>query len=152
ESGEVCFRGWCITKGYFDDPEKTAEAIDRDGWFRTGDLVRCDREGYYWIVGRSKHLINIAGAKVFPWEIEDILLSHPDVEEALVYAQSDARFGEVPHAKVRRRPASSRSERDLLRFVNERLSIVKALRKVEFVTELPRTDTGKIKRLEQTKE
>ena len=67
----------------------------------------------------------------------------------MVYAQSDARFGEVPHAKVKRRTTSSTSERDLLRFVNDRLSILKALRKVDFVSELPRTDTGKIKRSER---
>ena len=146
--GELLVRGPGLFDGYY-EPWQLREEILIDGWFRTGDLVRRDADGYYWIVGRSKHSINIGGAKVFPWEIEDILLSHPDVEEALVFSQSDARFGEVPHAKVKRRVHSSTSERDLLRFANDRLAILKALRKVEFVSELPRTHTGKIKRSER---
>jgi fatty-acyl-CoA synthase len=146
--GELLLRGPGLFDGYY-APWQLREEVLIDGWFRTGDLVRRDDDGYYWIVGRSKHSINIGGAKVFPWEIEDVLLSHPDVEEALVYSQSDARFGEVPHAKVKRRADSSTSERDLLRFANDRLAILKALRKVEFVSELPRTHTGKIKRSER---
>jgi acyl-coenzyme A synthetase/AMP-(fatty) acid ligase len=89
---------------------------------------------------------NVGGTKVFPWEIENILMSHPDIEEALVYGQRDARFGEVPHAKVKARNAASVSKREWLRYVNERLAILKNLRKVEFVSELPRTNTGKVKR------
>lgn len=146
--GELLLRGPGLFDGYY-APWQLRKEILIDDWFRTGDLVRRDDDGYYWIVGRSKQLINIGGAKVFPWEIENILLSHPDVEEALVYAQSDARFGEVPHAKVKRRADSSISERDLLRFANGRLAILKALRKVEFVSALPRTNTGKIKRSER---
>ena len=146
--GELLVRGPGLFDGYY-EPWQLRGEILIDGWFRTGDLVRRDADGYYWIVGRSKHSINIGGAKVFPWEIEDILLSHPDVEEAWVFSQSDARFGEVPHAKVKRRVHSSTSERDLLRFANDRLAILKALRKVEFVSELPRTHTGKIKRSER---
>ena len=145
--GELLVRGPGLFDGYY-EPWRLREDVLVDGWFRTGDLVRQDQDGYYWIIGRSKDLINVAGTKVFPWEIEDLLLSHPAIEEAIVYGRNDARFGEVPHAKVKRRAAASTSERDLLRFVNERLSILKALRKVEFVSELPRTNTGKIKRWE----
>jgi len=146
--GELWVRGPGLFEGYY-EPWRPSEEILLEGWFCTGDLARLDSDGYYWMVGRTKDIINVAGTKIFPLEIEDILLSHPDVEEALVYAQSDARFGEVPHAKVKRRAGSSISERDLLRFVNDRLAILKALRKVEFVGELPRTSSGKIKRSER---
>ena len=145
--GELLVRGPGLFHGYY-DPWQLAKDVLVDGWFSTGDLVRCDQDGYYWIGGRSKALINVGGTKVFPWEIENILMTHPDVEEALVYGQRDARFGEVPHAKVKARNAAAISERELLRYVNERVSILKNLRKVEFVSALPRTNTGKLKRWE----
>ena len=145
ECGELFLRGPGLFEGYY-EPWRLREEILEDGWFRTGDLVRRDADGYYWVIGRSKEVINIGGNKLFPAEVEAILLGHGDVEEAMVYGQRDSRFGEVPCAKIKRRLGASVSERDLMRFVNERLSILKALRKIEFVSELPRTLGGKIKR------
>jgi acyl-CoA synthetase (AMP-forming)/AMP-acid ligase II len=145
--GELLVRGPGLFHGYYDRWQAARDVLV-DGWFRTGDLVRCDQDGFYWIGGRSKDLINVGGTKVFPWEIENILMSHPDTEEALVYGQRDARFGEVPHAKVKARSAASVSERELLHYVNERVSILKNLRKLEFVSALSRTNTGKLKRWE----
>ena len=143
--GELLVRGPGLFDGYY-EPWRLADDLLVDGWFRTGDLVRRDNDGYYWIVGRTKDLINVGGTKVFPWEIEDLLMSHPGIEEALVYGEVDARFGEVPHAKVKPRAGAAISERELLRYVNARLAILKNLRKVEFVSALPRTKTGKVKR------
>jgi acyl-CoA synthetase (AMP-forming)/AMP-acid ligase II len=145
DRGELFVRGPGLFDGYY-EPWMVGEAVLFEGWFRTGDLARRDEDGYFWIVGRSKDLINVGGTKVFPAEIEDLLMSHPDVEGALVYGRSDARFGEVPHAKVKRRAGASITKRDLVRFVNGQLPILKKLRHVEFVTDLPRTGTGKIKR------
>jgi acyl-CoA synthetase (AMP-forming)/AMP-acid ligase II len=145
EAGELQVRGPGLFDGYY-EPWRLADEILVDGWFRTGDVVRRDSDGYYWIVGRSKNLINVGGAKVFPWEIEDILMTHAGVEAALVYGASDGRFGEVPHAKVKRRGDVFISARELLRYANERLPILKNLRKIEFVSELARTTTGKVKR------
>jgi len=148
DRGELLVRGPGLFDGYY-KPWGVGETVLVDGWFRTGDLVRRDDDGYFWIVGRSKDLINVGGTKVFPAEIEDLLMRHPDVEGALVYGRSDARFGEVPHAKVKRHAAATITERDLVRFVNEQLPILKKLRHVEFVTDLPRTGTGKIKRWDE---
>jgi long-chain acyl-CoA synthetase len=143
DSGELWVRGPGLFEGYY-EPWQPSETVLSDGWFCTGDLARIDAEGNYWIVGRSKYIINVGGSKVFPWEIEDILLSHPSVEEAVVFAVADRRFGEVPHAKVKLRPTQACAEGDLLRDVNSRLSVFKALRKIEFVDELARTPTGKV--------
>lgn len=142
-SGELWVRGPGLFEGYY-EPWQPRETVLSDGWFCTGDLARIDAEGNYWIVGRSKYVINVGGSKVFPWEIEDILLSHPAVEEALVFAVADRRFGEVPHAKVKLRRSESCAEGELLRHANSRLSVLKALRRIEFVSALARTSTGKI--------
>ena len=84
--------------------------------------------------------------KVFPYEIEEVLLSHPAVDEAAVFGAPEPRFGEAPHAKVNLRSGAACTERELMRYVNERLSVFKALRAVEFVQEIPKTVTGKPKR------
>ena len=146
--GELSVRGPGLFDGYY-EPWRIGDEVLVDGWFRTGDLVRRDDDGYFWIVGRSKDLINVGGTKVFPAEIEDLLMRHPDVEGALVYGHSDARFGEVPQAKVKRHAGASVTERDLVRFVNDHLPILKQLRHVEFVADLPRTSTGKIRRWDE---
>jgi long-chain acyl-CoA synthetase len=141
--GDLWVRGPGLFGGYY-DPWRPGEEILIDGWFSTGDLARRDSDGFYWVVGRTKDIINIAGTKVFPREIEEIILGHEAVEGTLVFAASDARFGEVPHAKVKLRTAQGCTERELLRYVNDRLSILKALRKVEFVDDIPRTENGKV--------
>jgi long-chain acyl-CoA synthetase len=103
-------------------------------------------DGYYWIVGRTKDLINVGGVKVFPDEIEEVLLSHPTVDEAVVFGAPDPRFGEVPRAKVALVPGSTCEEKELLDFSNQRLSVFRRLRSIEIVPELPKTPTGKLKR------
>jgi len=116
------------------------------GWFRTGDIARRDRDGYYWIVGRTKEVINVGGVSVFPREIEEVLASHPDVEEVLVFGAAEPRFGEVPHCKIKLRPGATSGEKDLMRWANERLSVFKVLRKLEVVENIPKTVTGKLRR------
>jgi len=132
-------------EGYY-KPWRSRDEVLEDGWFRTGDLARRDADGYYWIVGRTKEVINVGGMKVFPQELEDILLGHPAVEEALVYAAPAPRFGEAPRAQVKLRPGVSSTEKEILDFANANLSVFRMLRGVEFVDEIPKTPTGKARR------
>jgi acyl-coenzyme A synthetase/AMP-(fatty) acid ligase len=100
------------------------------------------------MTGRTKTMINVGAVKIFPNEIEDILLSHAEVEEALVYASEESRFGEVPHAKVVLRSGSTVNARELLRYANRDLGVFKSLRHIEVVKEISKTHTGKLKRYE----
>ena len=143
--GELCVRGPGLFDGYY-RPWRSRDDVLEDGWFRTGDIARRDADGYYWIVGRVKDVINVGGVKVFPHEIEEVLLSHPAVEEAVVYGVPEARFGEVPRAKVKLRAGVECAEKEILQYANEKLSVFKALRLIEFVDEISKTVTGKPRR------
>lgn len=145
DAGEILVRGPGMFDAYY-KPWRLREEVLENGWFRTGDLAREDADGYYWIVGRVKDVINVGGTKVFPSEIEEALLTHPAVEEAVVYGVAEGRFGEVPHAKVKLRGGARCTERELMRHVNDRVSVFKSLRGVEFVEEIPKTVTGKSRR------
>jgi len=112
----------------------------------TGDIARRDEDGFYWIVGRIKEVINVGGTKVFASEIEDILSKHPLVEDCVVFPARDPRFGEVPHAKVKLRDPVVAAENALLGYANERLSVFKSLRRLEVVDQIEKTVTGKPKR------
>ena len=143
--GEILVRGLGMFDAYY-KPWRLRDEVLEDGWFRTGDIARRDADGYYWIIGRVKDVINVGGVKVFPREIEELLLSHPAVEEAMVYGVPEARFGEVPRAKVKLRAGVECAEKEILQYANEQLSVFKALRSIEFVDEIPRTVTGKPRR------
>ena len=143
--GELLVRGSGMLSAYY-DPWQYPEEFLQDGWLPTGDIARRDEDGYYWIVGRLKEVINVGGAKVFPHEVEEILSRHPDVEDCVVFGAADQRFGEVPHAKVKPRADAAPSAIGLLRFVNDRVSVFKSLRKLEFVDHIEKTATGKPKR------
>ena len=145
ETGEILFRAPGMFEGYYRPWRLKGEALD-DGWFRTGDLARRDKDGYYWIVGRSKEAINVGGLKVFPSEIEGVLLSHPAVEEVLVFGVPDPLFGEVPHAQVKLVSGLQCTAGDLVEFADQRLSVFKTPRNIEFVAEFSKTATGKLKR------
>lgn len=144
--GEIIVRCSGLFAGYY----RPWIAQETDGWFHTGDLARRDRDGYYWIVGRTKTVINVGAVKVYPDEIEDLLLTHPAIEEAVVFGAPDPRFGEAPHAKVKLASGSNCTPRELLRYANKNLSLFKALRRIEFVDAIPKTVTGKTKRYEGT--
>jgi acyl-CoA synthetase (AMP-forming)/AMP-acid ligase II len=143
--GELLLRGPCLFDGYY-KPWRLRDEVLEDGWFRTGDIARRDADGYYWIVGRTKEVINVGGMKVFPQELEDILLAHAAVEEALVYGAPAPRFGEAPRAKVKLRPGMRATEKEIMDFANAKLSIFRMLRSVELVDEIPKTPTGKPRR------
>ncbi len=143
--GELLVRGMGMLTAYYNPWRSPGEFLE-DGWLPTGDIARRDEDGFYWIVGRIKEVINVGGTKVFASEIEDILSKHPLVEDCVVFPARDPRFGEVPHAKVKLRDPVASAENALLGYANERLSVFKSLRRLEIVDQIEKTVTGKPKR------
>jgi acyl-CoA synthetase (AMP-forming)/AMP-acid ligase II/acyl carrier protein len=147
ERGEIALRGPTITRGYDNDAAATESAF-RDGWFRTGDLGYLDAEGYLFIVGRIKDVINRGGQKVAPAEVEETLLSHPDVVEAAVFSAPHSRLGVDVAAVVVLRPDAQVSAQKLRDFARERLASFKVPGLIRIVQEIPKGAGGKIKRSE----
>jgi long-chain acyl-CoA synthetase len=141
--GEIAIKGHNVMKGYYNRPEATGESI-RGGWFRSGDLARRDEDGWYYIVDRSKDMIIRGGYNVYPREIEDVLMAHPDVSLAAVIAVPHDSLGEEVKAVVIRAEGSALTEDDLVAWGKEQMAAYKYPRIVEFVTSLPMTATGKI--------
>ncbi len=141
--GEIRVRGETVTPGYWQRPEETAAAF-RDGWLCTGDLAVVDGEGYVTIVDRKKDMIITGGEKVYSTEVEHALYAHPAVLEAAVYGVPDPVWGECVRAAVVLRPAATATAEELIAFCRARLAAYKAPRGVDFLSELPRTGSGKI--------
>jgi O-succinylbenzoic acid--CoA ligase len=150
EPGEIFLQGPTITPGYADRSEATAKAF-HDGWFATGDLGYLDAEGYLYVLDRRADLIISGGENVYPAEIESVLLSHPDVEEAGVCGQEDAQWGQVPIAFVRLYAGSTVSEQALLDYLSHHLAHYKRPRSIHRVQQLPRNSSGKLLRRELLK-
>ncbi|MCH7740448.1 MAG: AMP-binding protein [Chloroflexi bacterium] len=146
EEGELLVRGPQVMKGYFDDPDATAETITADGWLHTGDIVKTNSEGRLWITDRKKELIKFKGFQVPPAELEGLLLEHPDVADACVVGKQDAEAGEVPKAFVVPRDGSTASAEDLMSFVASKVASFKQIHEVEFIDQIPKSPTGKILR------
>jgi long-chain acyl-CoA synthetase len=142
--GEIAIRGHNVMKGYWGRPEATAEAIDADGWFLTGDMARVDSDGYFFIVDRKKDLIIRGGYNVYPREVEEVLYEHPAVREAAVVAVPHAALGEEVGAAVALKAGADVTPVELRAFVKERLAAYKYPRNVWIVDELPKGPTGKI--------
>ncbi len=150
--GELCTRGYSVMRGYWDEPEKTAEVL-RDGWMHTGDLATMDDEGYLNIVGRIKDMVIRGGENVYPREIEEFLYTHPDVVDAQVIGVPDERYGEELMAWVRVRPGAEPLTADALReFCTGKLAHYKVPRYVHVVDEFPMTVTGKIRKVQMREE
>jgi long-chain acyl-CoA synthetase len=141
--GEIAIKGHNIMKGYYGRPDATDEAI-RDGWFRSGDLARRDEDGWYYIVDRSKDMIIRGGYNVYPREIEEVLMTHPDVSLAAVIGVPDESHGEEIKAVVIRNKDAKVTEDELVEWGKEQMAAYKYPRTVEFVDALPMTATGKI--------
>ncbi|HLN85156.1 MAG TPA: AMP-binding protein, partial [Candidatus Limnocylindrales bacterium] len=139
ESGEICFRGWCVTKGYYDDPEKTAEAIDGEGWFRTGDLGVIGADGNLRLIGRIKDMIRVGGENVAAAEVEAVLLKHDAVKQAVAVGMADPRLAEVVAAFVELKAGQANSEAELIAYCRQRLASFKVPRRIIFVTDWPIT-------------
>jgi acyl-CoA synthetase (AMP-forming)/AMP-acid ligase II len=145
-AGEVVIRGPNVTAGYEENPEANKEALI-DGWFRTGDQGRLDSDGYLWLTGRFKELINRGGEKVSPLEIEAVLMNHSDVQQVVSFAVPDEVHGEEIAAAVVRREGSSLTDRELRRYAAVHLADFKVPRKILFVDEIPKGATGKLQRI-----
>jgi fatty-acyl-CoA synthase len=146
EPGEFCTRGYSVMQGYWNEPERTAESIDDDGWLHSGDLAVMDEAGYVKIVGRLKDMIIRGGENVYPREIEEFLYTHPDVVDAQVIGVPDERFGEEIMAWVQKREASDLSEAELVDFCKGTIAHFKVPRYVRFTDAYPMTVTGKVQK------
>ena len=144
EPGEVLVRGYNVMRGYFDDPEATASAVDADGWLHTGDVGVFDPEGNLRITDRLKDMFTVGGFNAYPAEIEQVLTGHEGVSEAAVIGVPDERLGEVGRAYVIPRPGAVVSEEELIAFCKDRLANFKVPRSVKIVDALPRNAGGKV--------
>ena len=146
DSGEVLVRGANVFHGYLGDPEATARVLTDDGWLRTGDIGVTDSDGYLYLVDRAKDLVIVSGFNVYPAEVEDVLLEHPDVVEAGVVGVPHPHTGEAVKAFVVLRPGSTAHEDTLVAWCRDHLARYKCPSKVMFVDELPRNANGKVLR------
>jgi len=153
EPDEFCTRGYSVMLGYWDDPEKTREAIDADGWMHTGDLAVMREDGYCTIVGRIKDMVIRGGENIYPREIEEFLHTHPDVEDVQVVGVPDEKYGEELCAWVRLRAGAEPLDAAAVRaFATGKLAHYKIPRYVMVVEEFPMTVTGKVRKVEMREE
>jgi fatty-acyl-CoA synthase len=153
EAGELCTRGYSVMLGYWGQDDKTAEAIDADGWMHTGDLGVMDADGYVNITGRIKDMVIRGGENIYPREIEEFLLTHPDVLDAQVIGVPDDRYGEELMAWIRMKPGAAALDVGAVReFCAGRLAHYKIPRYVHLVDEFPMTVTGKVRKVEMRAE
>jgi fatty-acyl-CoA synthase len=149
EPGELCTRGYSVMLGYWEQPERTAEAIDADGWMHTGDLATLRADGYANIVGRIKDMIIRGGENVYPREIEEFLYTHPDIEDVQVIGVPDLRYGEEICAWIKMRADTAPLDVAAVRaFAEGRLAHFKIPRYVMIVDEFPLTVTGKVRKVD----
>jgi fatty-acyl-CoA synthase len=146
EPGEFLARGYLVMRGYWNDLERTADAIDSAGWMHTGDLATIDEQGYVRIVGRIKDMIIRGGENVYPREIEEFLYTHPDVADVQVIGIPDERFGEELMAWVVARPGASLTDDGIKEFCRGQIAHYKVPRYIKFVDEFPMTVTGKVQK------
>ena len=146
ETGEIIVNGDNVMKGYYKRPEETAKVI-KDGWLYTGDFGRYDEEGYIYLVGRKKNMIISGGLNIYPEEIEELLMCHPAVKEVCVIGENHELLGEIPIAKiVLKENVKDISEGEIKNYCMDNLANYKVPSRIEFVNELPKTATGKIRR------
>jgi fatty-acyl-CoA synthase len=149
EAGELCTRGYAVMLGYWQEPDKTAEAIDAARWMHTGDLATMDGEGYLNVVGRIKDVVIRGGENVYPREVEEFLFAHPDVADVSVVGVPDARYGEELMAWVVMKPGAAPLTAEAVReFCAGKIAHYKVPRYVHVVEEFPMTVTGKIRKVE----
>jgi fatty-acyl-CoA synthase len=146
EQGELCTRGYLVMKGYDEEPEATATAIDPGGWLHTGDLATMEPSGHFHIIGRAKEMIIRGGENLFPAEIEAFLETHPKIAEACVVGLPDAKLGEIPVAWVRLYQRESATEAEVREFCHGKIAHFKIPQHVRFVDAFPMTVSGKVQK------
>nr|AIS92507.1 4-coumarate:CoA ligase 3 [Epimedium sagittatum] len=145
-TGELWLRGPSVMKGYFSNPEATTSTLDSEGWLRTGDLCYFDEDGYIFVVDRLKELIKYKGYQVAPAELEALLLTHSEVTDAAVIPFPDKDVGQFPMAYVVRKAGSNLSETAVMEFIAKQVAPYKRIRRVSFVSAIPKNPSGKILR------
>jgi acyl-CoA synthetase (AMP-forming)/AMP-acid ligase II len=146
EVGELVVRGPQVMKGYWKQPQQTAECLDEEGWLRTGDIARFDEDGYIYLIERVKEMIKYKGYQVAPAEIEAVLHEHPAVLDVAVIPKPDPAGGEIPKACIVLREGAVAGAEDIIAFVAERVAPYKKVREVEFFEDIPKTASGTILR------
>jgi oxalate---CoA ligase len=146
EEGEVCIKGANVTPGYLNNPSANESSFTEDGWFRTGDQGKFDKDGYLYLTGRIKEFINRGGEKISPVEIDSVLLSHPSVDEAVSFAVPDEMYGQEVHATVILKKNQQVTEKELQDHCEKNLIKFKVPKKIYFTDVMPKTATGKIQR------
>jgi long-chain acyl-CoA synthetase len=141
--GEICLKGPQVMKGYWNRPDETAKVMDKDGFFRTGDVGYIDEDGYIFIVDRIKDMINASGLKVFPRKVEEALLQHPHVSEASVIGVEDEYRGETVKAFIVLRQGQTLDEKEMLSFLKDKLAPYEMPKMMETRSALPKTMIGK---------
>jgi fatty-acyl-CoA synthase len=153
EIGELCTRGYAVMQGYWNQPDKTAEAIDADGWMHTGDLARMDDTGYVVIEGRMKDMVIRGGENIYPREIEEFLYTHPSIQDVQVIGVPDARYGEELMACIILKPGAAPLDAEAVaEFCRGKLAHYKVPRYVEVRESFPMTVSGKIRKVEMREE
>lgn len=149
EAGEFCTKGYSVMLGYWEEPEKTAEALDAEGWMKTGDIGVMDSDGYLQITGRIKDMVIRGGENIYPREIEEFLYTHPDILDAQVIGVPDAKYGEELMAWVQLKPGAADLTAESLReFATGKLSRHKIPKHVHVADEFPMTVTGKVRKVD----
>jgi fatty-acyl-CoA synthase len=146
EQGELCTRGYLVMKGYDQEPEATARAIDNEGWLHTGDLATMRPDGYFRITGRLKDMVIRGGENVYPREIEEFLYTQPKVAEVQVVGVPDEKLGETVAAWIRLKPGESATEDEIREFCLGRIAYLKIPQYIRFVDSFPMTVTGKVQK------
>ena len=144
--GEFCTRGYSVMLGYWDDEERTAQAIDKAGWMHTGDLATMDEDGYCNIVGRIKDMVIRGGENIYPREIEEFLYRHPAIQDVQVFGVPDKRYGEELCAWIKVRDGATLTDEEVKAFCKDQIAHYKVPRHIRFVTEFPMTVTGKMQK------
>ncbi|GAB2289406.1 hypothetical protein Dimus_023716 [Dionaea muscipula] len=146
QAGEIWLRGPVIMKGYVGDKDATAATLDAEGWLKTGDLCYFDSDGFVYIVDRLKELIKYKAYQVPPAELERLLLSHPEIDDAAVIPYPDEEAGQIPMAYIVRKDGSSITAESIMDFVAKQVAPYKKIRRVSFISSIPKTPAGKILR------
>jgi fatty-acyl-CoA synthase len=146
EKGDICTRGYAVMAGYWNDPERTAETVDAEGWLHSGDLGVMDKDGYVQVVGRLKDMIIRGGENIYPREIEEFLFTHPKIQDAKVVGIPDEKYGEEVCVWIKLREGEVLSEEDIRAFCKDHIAYFKVPRHIRLVDDFPMTVTGKVQK------
>ncbi len=146
QAGELCVKGPQVMKGYWNMPEETQQVLTEDGWLKTGDIARMDRDGYFYIVDRKKDMIIAGGYNIYPRDIDEVLFTHPKIQDAVTVGVPDPYRGETVKAFIVLKPGETATEEEIIAFCREKLARYKVPKLVEFRDELPKSLVGKVLR------